>query len=104
MANESLNSFIPQRWIDGPSKMELASFMPFSAGARNCLGQPMAHAWLRILLGTLIQSIQFIDDRLNDSVNPEDLHQDMQAGFTVLPFEGVKLRMMPRTKQPTVGN
>lgn len=98
------NSFIPQRWIDGPSKMELASFMPFSAGARNCLGQPMAHVWLRTLLGTLIQSIEFIDDRLNDCVNPEDLHQDMQAGFTVLPLDGVTLRMVPRTKKHNIGN
>lgn len=95
------NSFIPQRWIDGPSKLELASFMPFCAGPRNCLGQPMAHVWLRVLLGRLVQSVEFVDDRLRENVNAEDLYQDMQAGFTILPLGGVKLRIVPRKTHPT---
>lgn len=88
--------FDPQRWIDGPSELELASFMPFCAGPRNCLGQPMAHVWLRILLGRLVQSVKFVDDRLREDINPSDLYQDMQAGFTILPLGGVKVRILPR--------
>lgn len=97
------HNFVPQRWLDGLSKLELASYMPFCAGPRNCLGQPMAHVWLRVMLGTLMQSVEFIDDRLQDNVDPKDLLQDMQAGFTVLPLGGVKLRMVARKKPPATG-
>jgi len=58
----------------------------------------MAHVWLRVILGTVMQSIEFVDDRLTATKNPQDLYQDMQAGFTVLPLGGVKLRMVPRRK------
>ena len=72
--------------------------MPFCVGPRNCLGQPLAHVWLRILLGRLIQSFEFIDDRLRDGIGAKDLYLDMQAGFTILPLGGVKLRVVPRQK------
>jgi cytochrome P450 len=106
---ENPDQFVPQRWMSSDTsttsltKLELASFMPFCAGPRNCLGQPMAHVWLRVILGTLMQSIEFVDDRLKPNVNPSDLYQDMQAGFTVLPLGGVTLRMVPRKTTATNG-
>jgi cytochrome P450 len=90
------NRFVPQRWLDGPTSLESSSFIPYAAGPRNCLGQPIAQVWLRILLRTMIHSVQFIDDRLGPNTNPEDLYHDMQAGFTVLPKGGVPLRIVPR--------
>jgi cytochrome P450 family 4 len=97
------NSFVPERWLSGDlTKLERSAFMPFCAGPRNCLGQPMAHVWLRILLGTLIQTFEFIDERLESAgrhdtaEDPEDFYLDMQAGFTVLPAGGVNLRVRQR--------
>lgn len=95
--------FVPERWINGKlTKLELDSYMPFCSGPRNCLGQPIAHTWLRTILGTLIQSIEFIDDRLRvekdtNHSNAEELYKELQAGFTVLPLGGVHLRVEPRS-------
>mmetsp|Transcript_26455 Transcript_26455/g.39138 ORF Transcript_26455/g.39138 Transcript_26455/m.39138 type:complete len:526 (-) Transcript_26455:80-1657(-) len=94
--------FIPERWINGKlTKLELDSYMPFCSGPRNCLGQPIAHTWLRTILGTLIQSIEFIDDRLHvekgtNRFKAEELYKELQAGFTVLPLGGLHLRVKPR--------
>mmetsp|Transcript_22642 Transcript_22642/g.34213 ORF Transcript_22642/g.34213 Transcript_22642/m.34213 type:complete len:525 (-) Transcript_22642:60-1634(-) len=96
------NSFIPDRWMNGDlTKLELDSYMPFCSGPRNCLGQPLAQPWLRTILGTLVQSIEFIDDRLavdkdTHTSNAKELSLEMQAGFTVLPLGGVHLRVQPR--------
>lgn len=100
---EDPNAFRPERWLkDGGTltKLQQSAYMPFCSGPRNCLGQPMAHVWLRVLLGTMLQSIEFVDDRLKDNdstLDVQDLLQDMQAGFTVLPLGGVTLRMVART-------
>jgi len=94
--------FIPERWMNGQlTELERASYIPFCAGARNCLGQSIAQTWLRILLGTLMKSIEFIDDRLlvsedGKESNAKELYKDMQAGFTVLPLGGVHMRIKTR--------
>jgi len=109
------DDFLPDRWIDpnlqkrdpAQSEKELCgAFMPFAAGPRNCLGQPLAHVILRIVLAKIMKNCMVSDRRLdilqklpygNGKGNEEGLQQvmhlrkDMQAGFTVLPFGGVML-------------
>ena len=118
------NDFVPERWID-PSLRQLdvaqtssstigTSYMPFAAGPRNCVGQPIAHVILRIMLSKTIRDYKFIDPKLKTSTfqkekknvttnftNDYDMHisqyrKDMQAGFTVLPSGGVSLLIEKR--------
>ena len=76
--------------------------MPFAAGPRNCVGQPLAHSVLRIMLSRIINECEVIDLQMTDASNTyegsktemeraEILRKDMQAGFTVLPSGGVTL-------------
>jgi len=85
--------------------------MPFAAGSRNCLGQPLAHVILRIVLAKIMKNSTVSDRRVyalqklpygNGERDEEGLQQtmhlrkDMQAGFTVLPFGGVNLYLHKR--------
>lgn len=89
------NDFYPDRWLDD-TRHTLGAYMPFAAGPRNCVGQPLAQVVLRIVLARLIRRHRFVDDRLKNGMNPQDLLKDMQAGFTVLPQGGVNLRVEGR--------
>jgi len=97
------NDFVPDRWIDPDlSKRDAGqnmngAYIPFAAGPRNCVGQPLAQVILRIVLARIIHQYRFTDQRLDkDGQNPNNLRKDMQAGFTVLPSGGVRLRVKSR--------
>ena len=110
------NDFVPDRWID-PEIQKLddaqtkhkGTFMPFAAGPRNCVGQPLAHNILRIMLARIMHECEVIDKRMtqHDEFTSEDdmfeksmrLRKDMQAGFTVLPSGGVRLVVNSTTKK-----
>lgn len=81
--------------------------MPFAIGPRNCLGQPLAQAVLRILLARIInrylvvdpkyQALQKLSKVVDDvKFDPKYLRKDMQAGFTVLPSNGLKVQLVER--------
>ena len=81
--------------------------MPFAAGPRNCVGQPIAHIVLRIVLAKIILKCEFHDERIDAFVKYSSsvdewrntimhLRKDMQAGFTVLPTGGVYLKVNRR--------
>lgn len=54
--------FNPSRWTDLDSKSK-ESFMPFSIGRRNCVGQSLANAELNVVLSNLCSDYHFsIDD------------------------------------------
>jgi Cytochrome P450 len=92
------NDFVPDRWL-GETKDEgqvNGAYMPFAAGPRNCVGQPIAHVVLRTLLARLILQYDFYDERLAATANGGDLRIEMQAGFTVLPSGGVSVKIRPR--------
>lgn len=105
------NEFIPDRWIN-PELQNLdegqktGSFIPFASGPRNCVGQPLAQIILKIMLARIIQENRVIDDGLkgaNHFSSHEEiirlsmhLRKDMQAGFTVLPSDGVWLNATTR--------
>ena len=80
--------------------------MPFAIGPRNCLGQPLAQVILRILLSRIVNKFVVFDPKFEvlrelgaakgQDFNAKSLRKDMQAGFTVLPSDGLKLQLMER--------
>jgi cytochrome P450 len=48
------NSFIPQRWMDEKTERHPFSFVPFSAGSRNCIGKNFAMQEAIIALSMLM--------------------------------------------------
>lgn len=106
------DDFIPERWIDPQLKdldegQSSGAFMPFANGPRNCVGQPLAHVILRIMLARIVNTYTVVDKKFEAStVDGTDadaatnaathLRKDMQAGFTVLPSGGVRLSLRPR--------
>ena len=93
------NDFVPDRWLGDTKDLgqTTGAYMPFAAGPRNCVGQPIAYVVLRTLLARLILQYDFYDERLETTTNRvTDLRIEMQAGFTVLPSRGVKVMLRPR--------
>jgi cytochrome P450 len=84
------DQFIPERWYEATPKQ---SYMPFAAGPRNCVGQPLANIVVRLILARLIREFDVQDDSSGQNANKR-----MQAGFTVLPQDGLKLRFVPRPR------
>ena len=54
----SPNSFIPERWLQGPDATEkMAQYlMPFGTGSRQCGGMNLAYMMLRITLAALVRN------------------------------------------------
>ncbi|KAL7460890.1 hypothetical protein ACHAXS_001325, partial [Conticribra weissflogii] len=108
----SPDEFIPERWIDphlqqkDQGQKEFGSYMPFAIGPRNCLGQPLAQIILRILLARILNKYVAVDPKFDAllklaekegvEVDSKCLRKDMQAGFTVLPSNGLKIKLVER--------
>ena len=107
------DDFLPERWIDDElrnqdsGQVEHGAYIPFAIGPRNCLGQPMAQVILRIALARIIKKYVVIDPRFETlrkinykdggiNFDTKELRKDMQAGFTVLPSDGLNLRLIER--------
>jgi len=118
--------FIPERWLRDDDDSNRGSsrdrgittpgaYMPFAAGSRNCVGQPLANVILRTLLARLVHRYEFRDERVvaaesaicssDESLHGENssrsdpkakFRKDMQAGFTVLPQGGLSLEISLR--------
>lgn len=106
------NDFLPERWIDPTLRSrdlgqeEYGGYMPFAIGPRNCLGQPLAQVILRIVLARILHTYVVIDPKfealkrvsnLNGvTFDPNSFRKDMQAGFTVLPSNGLNIQLVER--------
>ena len=71
-------AFVPERWLakEKPSAEEAAeaaalrdSFMPFSLGRRNCVGQAVANAELRLVIAALCRQYEFSVVKLVRAIN-----------------------------------
>jgi len=103
----SPEEFIPERWIDpnlrckDAGQEEPGAYIPFAMGPRNCLGRPLAQVILRVLLARILNEYTVVDPRyeaMKDKLKGEGdikcLRKDMQAGFTVLPSNGLMLKFI----------
>ncbi|GBB84433.1 hypothetical protein RclHR1_01100025 [Rhizophagus clarus] len=57
---DDVEEYIPERWLN-PERIPKDSFLPFSAGTRNCIGQNFAMMVIRIVVATLIRKYKFED-------------------------------------------
>jgi len=52
--------FIPERFLDENNKEKLNfGYIPFSAGARNCIGQKYAMNQMKIVISTILRNVKF---------------------------------------------
>ena len=108
----SPEDFKPERWIDpqlrakDPGQEEPGAYIPFAMGPRNCLGRPLAQIILRVLLARILYRYTVVEPRLEaleksrnkngDKIDSKCLRKDMQAGFTVLPSNGLMIKFVER--------
>ena len=79
------DDFWPERWTR-PKTVPKGAYLPFAYGPRNCVGQPLAQLVLRSLLIGWVKRYQV----------KSTMVKDMQAGFTVLPLDGLELEVTKR--------
>ncbi len=107
------NEFLPERWIDPTLRSrdlgqeEYGAYMPFAIGPRNCLGQPLAQVILRVVLARILITYVVVDPKFEAlqrmgklrgiDFDPNSLRKDMQAGFTVLPSNGLNIQLVGRS-------
>lgn len=78
---EDANEFNPLRFAE-PRK-HLASFFPFSLGARICVGQNLAIVEAKVVLAMIIQQYTFV-------ISPSYVHAPIQS-MTLQPQYGVQI-------------
>jgi cytochrome P450 len=54
---EDADKYIPSRW-ENPSKAQKESFLIFSAGKQNCIGQSLANAELHCILPRILSEVE----------------------------------------------
>ena len=93
--HQNAYKFDPARWLEGneytPEVKDPYTFIPFSAGQRNCIGQHLAMNEARIIIALFIKRYDF------------DLVKDYKLRMTNLllyePIDPLKLILKPRKKQ-----
>jgi len=59
---EDASKFKPERWTDGSLKLDSFKFIPFSAGARNCVGQHYAGLEMKVMMCEFLKRFDFSVD------------------------------------------
>ncbi len=82
--------FLPERWLKPGTEYTHTpeAFMPFASGPRACLGRGIAEQFLRLILARICRRW----DVRCPSHAPEAI--PCEAGFTVIPADGVMLRFL----------
>ncbi|KAJ5745200.1 hypothetical protein N7520_010382 [Penicillium odoratum] len=75
------DSFVPERWLTSAESKDFAfdkkeAFHPYSYGPRNCLGQHLANAEMRLILTKLLWYFDF-------ELQPESLNWSEQSSFSL---------------------
>lgn len=55
------HSFIPERWLEEKKQTErdIYSFLPFSAGKKNCIGQHLAKLETKLIVSMFVKRFDF---------------------------------------------
>ncbi|AYV83822.1 MAG: cytochrome P450 704B1 [Hyperionvirus sp.] len=86
-------SFVPERWFDGPNVNNISGYVfpTFNAGARLCLGKPMALVEIKILAVMLLKKFRFTFTR--EATYNLNIVLSMKGGLNVMVRErGKKLK------------
>lgn len=82
--------FKPERWLDG--KTSASNFVPFSRGARMCIGINLAYAELYLTLATVFMSFDF---QLIDTTKRDvEICHDFFVGMPALESQGVRVKVL----------
>ncbi|CAH0382195.1 unnamed protein product [Bemisia tabaci] len=92
---EDPEKFIPERFLpENSNKRHPYSFIPFSAGMRNCLGLKYAMLQMKTVISTLVRDYKFFPSERMPSMDSVDLEF-----YTVLrPKSGLWVRLERRDK------
>jgi len=85
---ENVDDFNPERWLDRSKILDSYAYTPFSAGARNCIGQHLAMNEMRIILGEFLTMYDF---QLQDGYK-----LSMASPFLYEPLEPILLNLTPK--------
>lgn len=69
-------TFYPERWLDGKEKGLQSCYIPFSTGARGCIGRNISYIEQFVLFASLLKRYDF---QLED----EDLQLDREEGLVL---------------------
>ncbi|KAL7523830.1 hypothetical protein ACHAXR_000351 [Thalassiosira sp. AJA248-18] len=90
------DKFLPERWLqsNGPkAQKHHFSFIPFSAGGRNCIGEKFARFEAQLILANLIQNF---DVKLAPSMRDQKL--EFRSSLTIKSKPRVKIVVKQREK------
>lgn len=80
--------FIPERF-DSLEHKNPFSWLAFSAGPRNCIGQKFAMMEMKVTLSTLVRNFKLV---------PVDIEPILCADLILRSQNGVKVGFLPRTQ------
>lgn len=77
---ENADSFVPERFLGSEVDVKGGDYelLPFGAGRRICIGMPLAHRMMHLMLGSLVNCI---DWELEGGLKVEDLNMDEMFGI-----------------------
>jgi cytochrome P450 len=81
-------AFLPERWRE--PKHPRFAYLPFSTGARNCIGESFAWLEMVMVLGMLVREFQF---RVPAGLEMEGLR--LMPAITLRPAEAVGMEVLP---------
>ncbi|XP_060563245.1 cytochrome P450 4A24-like isoform X1 [Ruditapes philippinarum] len=75
--------FRPERFLDATLEKDPFSFIPFSAGSRNCIGKNFALNELKVILSRIVQTFRIELDRSHKVIQETKLVRTPKTGIKV---------------------